>query len=137
MAHPTQSLPEPDSTLVSAAAVRVLLVISSKLERLGWSIVLENQDDMQVSGQFGEVDEALACLAANSIDVLLIDEALLTPKHCERLRRDVVRRKSRVLLVTNHPLDEELKRTRYSFVSGFMLKGVAAVDLLAAIRGPR
>ncbi len=136
MAHPTQSRPEPDSSLVSAGTIRVLLVISSKLERLGWSIVLENQDDMQVLGQFADPDQALASLAANSIDVLLIDEALLAPKHCERLRRDVLRRNSRVLLVSNHPLDDELERTRYSFASGFLLRGACAADLLAAIRAP-
>lgn len=136
MAHPTQSRPEPDSSLVSATAIRVLLVISSKLERLGWSIVLENQDDIQVPGQFADADEALAWLAANSGDVLLIDEALLTPKRCERLRREVVRRNCRVLLVTNHSLDDELERTRYSFASGFLLRGASAVDLLAAIRRP-
>ncbi|MGB6133145.1 MAG: hypothetical protein WCC14_17875 [Acidobacteriaceae bacterium] len=137
MAHPTHRLPEPDSSLVSAAPIRILLVISSKLERLGWSIVLENQDDMQVHGQFAEFDEALARLTADSIDVVLIDEVLLTPKHCEALRSAVMRHKSRVLLVTKHPLDEGLERTRYSFVSDFLLKGISAADLLAAIRGPR
>lgn len=92
---------------------------------------------MQVLGQFADLEEALACLAAKSIDVVLVDEELLTPKHCEVLRSAVVRRKSRVLLVTKHPLDEGLERTRYSFVYDFLLKGVSAADLLAAIRSPR
>lgn len=136
LAHPAQSLSEPKSPLASEAAIRVVLVISSKLERLGWSIVLENQDDMQLLGQFAVLDDALAFLAANSVDVVLIDEALLTPKYCEVLRRGAAHRRSRFLLVTKHPLDEGLERSRYSFVSDFLLKGVSAADLLSSIRGP-
>jgi DNA-binding NarL/FixJ family response regulator len=137
LAHPTNSFPEPDASLTSAVPIRVVLVISSKLERLGWSIVLENQDDIQVFGEYADLDAALACSAANFIDVLLIDEALVTASHCEMLRKDDASRKSRVLLVASHPLDEGLAHTRYSFVSRFLLKGVSAADLLAAIRAPR
>lgn len=122
------------ASLAAVKTVRVILVIRSKLERLGWSIVLETQTDVELLGQFGSVSEALAFLSAHPADVILIDEAALTPKHCEALRSQAVHGGPRFLLVTRHPVDETLEHSRYSFASDCLLKGVSAAELLAAIR---
>jgi DNA-binding NarL/FixJ family response regulator len=119
----------------SRPPIRVLLAIPSRLERLGWSIVIRNQNDLQLVGDFGSFAGALAFLRRNPADVALIDEALLAPKHCERLREEAARLGCRILLVAKHPLNEEPDYSRYSFASACLLKGISASDLLSAIRG--
>jgi DNA-binding NarL/FixJ family response regulator len=137
LAHPTHNLPDPDPSPASGTPIRVLLVISSRLERLGWSIVIDGQEDMQLLGQFGSCHQALDFIAMHDADVVLVDEALLTPKHSKGLRRHADSNGTRFLLVTPHPLDEVLDHASYSFVSDCLLKGLSASDLLAAIRGKR
>jgi hypothetical protein len=131
----SQNLPRALAPAAAAPPIRVILVISSKLERLGWSIVVEGQADMELLGQFGSLGEALRFLSAHRVDVALIDEAMLTPRHCDALRRHAAQRLSRFLLVARHPVDETWETSRYSFASGCLLKGITAGSLLAAIRG--
>jgi DNA-binding NarL/FixJ family response regulator len=131
----SQNLSETEAPAAAASPIRVILVISSRLERLGWSIVVDNQADMELSGQFDSVGKALAFLAAHPVDVALIDEAMLTPKHCEALRKHASQHASRFLLVSQHPVDESLESSRYSFASACLLKGIPAGTLLAAVRG--
>ena len=134
LAYSSHSVPEPDPVVASQLPIRVLLVISSRLERLGWSIVIQNQTDLELVGEFPAFDGALATLLANRADVVLIDEALLTPKRCDLLRRESARLGCRFLLVASYPIDEELGSGRYAFASDCLLKGISAPDLLAALR---
>ena len=115
--------------------IRVVLIISAKLERLGWSIVVEGQDDMELLGQFSSLGAGLAFLTSHPADVALIDEGMLTPKHCATLQEYAAQQPSRILLIARHPMDEPLRDSPYSFASACLLKGVAAASLLAAIRG--
>lgn len=115
--------------------IRVVLVIPSRLERLGWGIVVESQDDMELLGQFSSLHAGLTFLASHPVDVALIDEGMLTPKHCITLQGYTAQRRSRILLIASHPADDQLADSQYSFASDRLLKGVAASSLLAAIRG--
>jgi len=112
----------------------VILVIRSKLERLGWSIVLGTQTDLDLLGQFGSVGAALAFLAAHPAHVVLIDDAVLTLRDCEVLRRLAADGGPRFVLVVHHPVDEAVEPSRYSFASHCLLKGVSAAELLASLR---
>jgi DNA-binding NarL/FixJ family response regulator len=130
----SQNLPRP-STPAIAERIRVALIISSKLERLGWSIVLESQPDMEIVGQFSSWTAALTLLEQESVDVALIDEAMLTPKACEQLlARPQTHSGPRFLMMAQHPIDPAVAELRYAFVSRHLLKGLSAADLLAAIR---
>ncbi len=111
------------------------MVISSRLERLGWSIVIEGQDDMRILSQFSTCGETLAWLAHHAPQVVLIDEAILTPKDCEMLSRHAVRTGTCFLLVARHPIYSAVERERLSFASQCLLKGLSSSELLAAIRG--
>jgi DNA-binding NarL/FixJ family response regulator len=135
LAYPSHTISNLHPAAESQPPIRVLLAISSRLERLGWSIVVQNQNDLQLIGEFGALDAAFAFLLAHRADVVLIDEALLTPKYCKRLHRESTRLGCRFLLVANHPVDEGLGRSLYSFASDCLLKGLSASDMLAAIRG--
>lgn len=131
LSQPAQIVSEPER---SAAPLRVILVIAAKLERLGWSIVVEGQDDMQLAAQFASCDDALAYLAGHRVDVALIEEGILTPQHCDVLRGDGKKRGTRCVLVGQHPIDDGLEREQYSFAARRLLKGVSADELLNALR---
>lgn len=111
-----------------------MLIIASRLERLGWSIVLERQDDIHVVGQFWRCREAFEVLRASPPDVVLIDEILVTPEDCARLEIDAAETGTRFLVVTPHPVEEYLPGSHCSFASECLLKGLPADELLAAIR---
>lgn len=123
--HPPPALGNP---------IRVVLVIRSRLERLGWSIVLESQTDLDLLAQFGSVSAAIAFLAEHPADVALVDEAALSPKDCEALRLLAAKGGPRFVLVARHPADQALEPSRYAFASDYLLKGVSAADLLASLR---
>jgi DNA-binding NarL/FixJ family response regulator len=133
-------LPRSTQAIVPAAIgtapgiISVALVIASRLERLGWSIVLEQQKDIRLAGQFCRCREAIAWLEASSPDVVLIDEILLTPKDCETLVRFAAQNRTRFLLVAPHPVEPALAGSPYSFAFDCLLKGLSAEELLAAIR---
>jgi DNA-binding NarL/FixJ family response regulator len=126
----------PAAACSSAAPIRVALILSSKLERLGWGIVVDSQADMQVVGQFPSFASALAFLKTEAVDVALVDEAVLTPKACDAIRRRADANWPRFLVIAQHPVDPGLASSDYSFASRYLLKGLSAADLLAAIRKP-
>jgi hypothetical protein len=126
----TQTIPLP----ATERRIRVVLVIRSKLERLGWSIVLGTQPDLDLLGQFGSVSAALAFLAVHPAHVVLIDEAVLIPKDCDALRRAAVEGGPHFVLVARHPIDQSLERSRYAFACDCLLKGVSAPEMLASLR---
>jgi hypothetical protein len=113
------------------APIRVALILASKLERLGWGIVVDSQPDMQVVGQFASLPPALAFLKKDAVDVALVDEAMLTPKNCESIARALANGRPRLLLLARHPVDPAL----YPFISRCLLNGVTAAGFVAAIRG--
>jgi hypothetical protein len=117
----------------SPAPIRVALIFSSKLERLGWGIVVSSQADMQVVGQYSAPGPALPFLTANRVDVALVDESLLTPAVCASIAKILAAGGPRFLLLARHSVD----RSRYPFISGCLLNGVTAADFAAAIRSAR
>lgn len=121
-----------DSTAPTLAPIRVAVIIGSKLERLGWSIVVDGQPDMEMVGQYASVSGALAQLDDEGVDVALVDEALLTARASESLRQ--ARRRPSILMLARHPVEASELEARYPFVCRPLLKGLAAADLLAAIR---
>jgi DNA-binding NarL/FixJ family response regulator len=114
--------------------IHVAIVIASKLERLGWSIVVDSQEDMAVAGQFSSFDAALAFLGNHSADVALVDEAMLVPGAWEALGRLSRRRMPRLLILAQYPPENPLRNPHSPVVSRHLLKGLPAADLLAAIR---
>ena len=110
------------------------VIIASKLERLGWSIVVDGQPDMEMVGQYASLGAALAHLDDERVDVALVDEALLTAKADELLVRLGENGRPRILMLARHPVESEDLAARYPYVCRPLLKGLAAADLLAAIR---
>ena len=113
--------------------IRVAIAIGSKLERLGWSIVVGHQEDMDVAGQFSSIDAALAFIRDHPVDVALVEETLLPPAAWKGISR-LSRRLPKLLILARHPAEAVLNEPRPGVVSRRLLKGLPASDLLAAIR---
>ncbi|MGC2637220.1 MAG: hypothetical protein WA294_08565 [Acidobacteriaceae bacterium] len=133
----SQTSPLTTASAGADAPIRVALILASKLERLGWGIVVDGQADMQVVGHFASLASALPMLVQEAVEVALVDEDLLTPTACESMRAALPGGGPRLVLLARHPVDGMLAQARYPFVARCLLHGVTADDFLAGIREAR
>jgi DNA-binding NarL/FixJ family response regulator len=138
LSQPAHRSPRTAPAAAPAPPIRVLLALSSPLERLGWSIVLDGQPDIRVLAQPSDCRATLAFLAANPVDVVLLDDLILAPGDCENLLRFCSPpHAARFLLLSSHPIGHASQDLHFAFASRCLLKGVSAPDLLRAIRALR
>jgi DNA-binding NarL/FixJ family response regulator len=74
--HVPQSGPDPDSACARAAPVRVLVVDDSARFVAGLMHALRDQPGLEVVGQVGSGEEAIAAVAALSPTIVLMDVAM-------------------------------------------------------------
>lgn len=129
-----RNAPNVPPTAVPATLVRVLLMISSSPERLGWSIVIDTQPDLQLVASCESIDAAAEWIERQTADVSIVDEALLTPAACLQLNQFARSRLCRFVLLTRHTFVEAEHPGMCAFASGHLLKGSPADELIAAIR---
>ncbi|HEX3789604.1 MAG TPA: response regulator transcription factor [Pseudonocardiaceae bacterium] len=115
--------------------VSILLVDDEPLLRLGFRLVLESQDDLQVVGEAGEGATAVRLTAELDPDVVVMDVRMPGMDGIEATK-SIVRAhgRSRVLILTTFDLDEYAFAALRVGASGFLLKNVPPEDLLSAIR---
>jgi DNA-binding NarL/FixJ family response regulator len=130
----TQVTPAPDGP-EAPAPIRVALAMASHLDRMAWSIVIGNQEDMELIAAPGSSQQLLKALDAHSPHVVLVDEAMLEQFDRSSLRALQKRLPSfRLILVAMHQKDYSLEPTRFPFIHTRLLKGVSAPELLETIR---
>jgi DNA-binding NarL/FixJ family response regulator len=113
----------------------ILLVDDQPLLRMGFRMVLESQDDLDVVGEAGDGREALEMTARLDPDIVLMDVRMPGMDGIEATRRIVERQlRSRVIILTTFDLDEYAFAGLRAGASGFLLKDVPPVDLLSGIR---
>jgi DNA-binding NarL/FixJ family response regulator len=98
-------------------------------------MILEEEDDLDVVGEAADGDEGAKLAARLRPDVVLMDVRMPGTDGIEGTRRVVTETPgSRVLILTTFDLDEyAFSALRYG-ASGFLLKDVPPVELVAAIR---
>lgn len=117
------------------SSIRVVIAMSSRLERMAWSIIVDRQPDMRLVAQVGSCKEALAVLKTSGSDVTLIDEVMLDTSQYRALQEYSNQpSSSRFVLVAAHQVDYSLDQSRYTFAHAHVLKGFSATELLEAIR---
>ncbi|GAA4627946.1 MULTISPECIES: response regulator [Cellulomonas] len=115
--------------------IRVLLVDDQALLRMGFRLVLEAEDDLQVVGEAGDGRAALDQVAALAPDVVLMDVRMPGTNGIEATQRVVdAHPGTRVLILTTFDLDEYAFAALRAGASGFLLKDAHPSDLVAAIR---
>lgn len=117
------------------APLRVLLVDDHPIVREGIRALLEGVSDLEVVGEAGSGDEALARARALAPDVVLVDlvmPGMAAAELIRRLRAEIA--DARVLVLTTFIDARQVRETLAAGAIGYLLKDVEGSDLLRAIR---
>ncbi|MEU8265244.1 response regulator transcription factor [Micromonospora sp. NPDC048999] len=115
--------------------ITVLIVDDQPLQRLGFRMLLENNEDTDVVGEAGNGTEAVRRAEQLHPDVILMDVRMPGMDGIEATRRIVAAGdRSRVLVLTTFDLDEYAHAALRAGASGFLLKDARPEELLAGIR---
>lgn len=115
--------------------IRVALVDDQELVRTGFAMVVEAAGDMTVVAEAADGAQAVADLAARSVDVVLMDIRMPRMDGIEATRRLVDRPCApKVIVLTTFDLDEYAYAALRAGASGFLLKDASAESVLTAIR---
>ncbi|WP_367043518.1 response regulator transcription factor [Streptomyces sp. Je 1-332] len=113
----------------------VLIVDDQPMQRFGFRMLLESQDDMRVVGEAGNGSEAVRMTAELSPDVALMDIRMPGLDGIEATRRIVASGdRTRVLILTTFDLDEYAYAGLRAGASGFLIKDALPEELLSGIR---
>ncbi|MDN3028827.1 response regulator transcription factor [Streptomyces sp. S.PB5] len=113
----------------------VLIADDQPLQRLGFRMLLESQDDMTVLGEAPNGTEAVRMTAELQPDVVLMDVRMPSLDGIEATRRIVTAgARTRVLILTTFDLDEYAYAGLRVGASGFLVKDAQPEDLLSGIR---
>ncbi len=117
--------------------IRVLLADDQALLRSTLALVIDREPDMEVVGEAGDGEEAVALAERHRPDVVLMDIRMPGTDGLEATTRILAREHAgdvRVIMLTTFELDEYVLGALRAGASGFLLKGVKPADLLDAIR---
>lgn len=136
--------------------IRVVIADDQELVRAGFAMVIGSQADMEVVGQAGDGDQAVALAQGLHPDVVLMDVRMPGMDGIEATRRitamesttshpsdtpvghtvniDDAGHVTRVIILTTFDLDEYVMSAINAGASGFLLKDTEPETLLASIR---
>ncbi|NMH97519.1 response regulator [Pseudonocardia acidicola] len=116
--------------------ISVFLLDDHEVVRRGIAQLLETQDDIEVVGEAGTAAQALARIPALRPDVAILDVRLPDGEGVAVCRevRSAVDPAPACLMLTSYSDDEALFGAIMAGASGYLLKQVAGVDLIGAVR---
>jgi DNA-binding NarL/FixJ family response regulator len=121
----------------------VLIADDQSLVRAGFRMILSTQPDIEVVGEAGDGEEAVAAWRRHRPDVLLMDIRMPRLDGLEALRRIMAAQTEpaaqslttcRIVMLTTFDLDEYVYAALQAGASGFLLKDVTPEHLIAAVR---
>jgi DNA-binding NarL/FixJ family response regulator len=113
----------------------VLIADDQPMQRFGFRMLLESQDDMTVAGEAGDGIEAVRLVGHHRPDVVLMDIRMPGLDGIEATRRIIAAgAATRVLIVTTFDLDEYAYEGLRAGASGFLVKDAQPEELLAGVR---
>jgi DNA-binding NarL/FixJ family response regulator len=117
------------------AALRLLLVDDQPLLRMGFRLVLESEDGIEVVGEAGNGAEAVRLTESLQPDVVLMDVRMPVMDGIEATRRIAAAHSAaRIIILTTFDLDEYAFSGLQAGASAFLLKDVAPAELVQAVR---
>lgn len=124
-----------DATSVDSTPIKVLLVDDQSLIRMGFRMVLESADDIEVVGEAADGDTGMKMVKALKPDVVLMDVRMPNMNGIEATAEIVAAYPDvKVLILTTFDLDEYAFGALRAGASGFLLKDAKPEELIAAIR---
>jgi DNA-binding NarL/FixJ family response regulator len=124
-----------EAVAAPARRAAVLLVDDHALLRTGVANIINQEPDLHVVGEAGNGVEALDAFDRHRPDVTLIDLRMPVMEGVEAIRR--IRERDPLALVvvlTTYDTDEEISRALKAGAKAYVLKDIAADDLIACIR---
>ncbi|MFD3531779.1 response regulator [Streptomyces sp. NPDC058664] len=113
----------------------VLIADDQPMQRFGFRMLLESQDDMTVVGEASNGAEAIRLVDRFHPDVVLMDIRMPGLDGIEATRRIIATGdRTRILIVTTFDLDEYAYDGLRAGASGFLVKDAQPEELLAGIR---
>jgi DNA-binding NarL/FixJ family response regulator len=114
--------------------IRVLLVDDQELMRMGFRMVLGAQPDIDVVGEAGDGERAVALAGELRPDVVLMDVRMPVLDGVEATKRITGPGLSKVLVMTTFDLDEYALSALRNGASGFLLKDTQPAELVSSLR---
>ncbi|MEA5455516.1 response regulator transcription factor [Sinomonas sp. JGH33] len=115
--------------------LRLLLVDDQPLLRVGFRMVLESEDGIEVVGEAGDGVEAVRLTRDLDPDVVLMDVRMPVMDGIEATRRIAASPSAaRIIILTTFDLDEYAFAGLQAGASAFLLKDVAPAELVHAVR---
>jgi two-component system, NarL family, response regulator len=124
----------PEAAVTSAKAA-VLLVDDHALLRTGVANIINQEPDLHVVAEAGNGVEALAAFERHQPDVTLLDLRMPVMEGVEAIRRIRDRDpRARLIVLTTYDTDEEISRALKAGAKAYVLKDIAADELVKCIR---
>lgn len=115
--------------------VRIIIADDHPIVRRGMAEIISQESDLKVIGEAGNVSEAIALLAKQPIDVLLLDLNMPGKSGLEaigELRRQF--KNLLILVMSAYPEEQFAKRVLRAGASGYLSKDAAPDQLVTAVR---
>lgn len=124
-----------DGSVERAEVIKVLLVDDQPLLRMGFRLILEGEDDLQVVGEASNGLEALTAVSKLAPDVVLMDVRMPLMDGIEATEKiSASPSEARIIILTTFDLDEYAFAGLQAGASAFLLKDVAPAELVQAVR---
>ena len=115
--------------------IRIVLVDDQEMYRLGFRMLLETRQEVEVIGEAEDGRAAVELISRVEADVVLMDVRMPRMNGIEATRRIAARAPGpRVLVLTTFDLDEYAFEAIRAGAGGFLLKDASLEELMAAIR---
>src|SRR5690606_10757664 len=117
--------------------IRVVIADDQQLIRGGFRSLLESEPDIEVVGEAGTGVEAVAVVAREKPDVVLMDIRMPDGDGLwatEQLVADSSLAATRIVVVTTFELDDYVAHAIRAGASGFLVKDTEPVELIRAVR---
>jgi DNA-binding NarL/FixJ family response regulator len=117
------------------SGLRIQLVDDHEVVRQGLKSLIDAEDDLEVVGEAGTVEEAVRRAGFDEPDVVVLDVRLPDGSGIEACREIRARwPETRVLMLTSFADDEALFASIMAGASGYVLKQIKGSDLLDSVR---
>jgi len=120
---------------VAEVTLRVVIADDQALVRVGFRMILDARDDIEVVGEAADGAEAARLVADLVPDVVLMDVRMPGVDGIEATRRIVASGcPTRIIILTTYDVDEYVFAALRGGASGFMLKDVQPTELVDGVR---
>ncbi len=114
--------------------ISVVVADDQELVRVGFSMILDAQPDIDVVAEVANGAEAVEAVRLHRPDVLLLDVRMPVMDGLEAARLVCAESDCKVVMLTTFDIDDYVYEALYAGASGFLLKDVRRDDLIHAVR---